>query len=197
MYRIDVSSFKCLVEFIAKIILAFSFLCGNILITTVNIIDVELLRFYDSFCVSFCKFSLQGICPFHLCCRIYWHILDLLTLYHRSLRHCSLFFNLFSLCSSDWIIYMGLLPSSSFLQSSLTCVISTLLLILSSEFCVSDIVFFCYTISFWSFKIISTSLLRFKIFILCEHIFLYVFENNYHSSLDSFASSNIWLILEL
>lgn len=44
-------------------------------------------------------------------------ILDLLLLFHQTLRFCSFFFfNLFSLCCSDWIIFNNMISGSLFLS---------------------------------------------------------------------------------
>ena len=114
----------------------------------------------------FVSFIFQGICLFHLliCCKICWYMLDLLVSYHRSLRHYLLFFNLFSFCFSISTVYIVL--------SSLTWVISILQLIQPSKFYISDIIFFYYTPTIWSFLIVS--LLRFNFFLFHVNIFSFM-----------------------
>lgn len=73
------------------------------------------------------------------------HMLIYLTVSHRSLKLCSLFFNLFSFCSSDSIMFIVL--SSNLLILAYTCL--NMPLNPSSKFSILVIVRFSSRISVW------------------------------------------------
>lgn len=80
---------------------------------------------------------------------------------HRSLSLCLIFFNLFSLCASIWIVYIAMFSNSLEFSS----VVYDLLLIPFNEYFILYIIFLIWRCSIWFF-------LKFHLFPHYIHVFL-------------------------